>query len=161
MSAPAIGPSVRYLAAGTTQIYWVGTIAVPSAPTRAELDAGWDLSGEVADTGGWFATPTYNDTTRFAATNATSKPGILGTDGTSLMMYADRAGDDIRSLLAHGTSGFIVVFHGGDIVGRLMDVWPVQVARVWQPVKVGDEPAQIPIDFAVTGEIQPGLVVPA
>lgn len=160
MTAPAIVTSERYLAAGTTQIYWVGAIAAPAAPTRAELDAGWDLSWEVADTGGWLATPTYNDTTRFSATNATSKPGILGTDGTSLMMYADRAGDDIRSLLAKGTSGFIVVFHGGDVAGRLMDVWPVQVACLWQPVKVGDDPAQIPIDFAVTGDIKPGLVVP-
>lgn len=161
MTAPAIGSVARYIAAGVTQIYWVGAIAVVTAPTRLELDAGWDLTGEVADTGGWLAKPTYNDTTRFSATNATSKPGILGTDGTGLMMYADRVGDDIRSLLARNASGFIVVFHGGDVAGRLMDVWPVQVACVWQPINVGDEPAQIPIDFAVTGEIHPGLVVPA
>ncbi|GAA2159387.1 phage tail tube protein [Glycomyces lechevalierae] len=160
MTAPAIGQVDRYLAAGTTQIYWVGSIAVASAPTRLELDAGWDLSWEVADTGGWLATPTYNETTRFSAQNATSKPGVLGTDGTSLMMYADRAGDDIRAVLAKGANGNIVVFHGGDVKGRLMDVWPVQVACVWQPVNVGDSPAMIPVDFAVTGDVKPGLTVP-
>lgn len=161
MTAPAIGPVGRYVAAGVTQIYWVGAIAVPAAPSRTELDAGWDLSGEVADTGGWLTTPTYNSTTRFASQNETTRPGTLGVDGTNLMMYADRAGADIRALLAQGTSGFIVVFPGGDVAGRLMDVWPVQVARLWQPVEMGDTPAQIPVDFAVTGDIQPGLTVPA
>lgn len=160
MTAPAIGPVDRYIAAGTTQIYWVGTIAAIATPTRPELDAGWDLSGEVADTGGWLATPTFNSTTRFSSGYETSKRGVLRPDGTSLMLYADRAGDDIRSLLAMGAEGFIVVFHGGDIAGRLMDVWPVQVAAVWQPVSIGDDPAQIPVDFAVTSDPQPGLVVP-
>lgn len=161
MTAPAIGPVDRYIAAGVTQIYWVGTIAVVSSPTRVELDAGWDLSGEVADTGGWLATPTFNATTRFSSTYETSKRGILRPEGTSLMLYADRAGDDIRAILATGTAGFIVVFHGGDIAGRLMDVWPVQVAGVWQPVSIGDDPTQIPVDFAVTSDPRPGLTVPA
>lgn len=160
MTAPAIGSVARYIAAGVTQIYWVGAIAVVTGPTRLELNAGWDLSGEVADTGGWFATPTFNATTAFSAGFETSKRGLLRPDGTSLMLYADRAGDDIRTLLTNGLNGFIVVFPGGDVAGRLMDVWPVQVACVWQPVKIGDEPAQIPVEFAVTADPAPAVTVP-
>lgn len=161
MTAPAIGPVDRYVAAGITQVYWVGTIAVAAAPTRLELDAGWDLSGEVADPGGWIGSPNFVATTGLTSGWETSKPGRRRPEGTSLTLYADRAGDDIRSLLAKGSEGYIVVLHGGDVPGRLMDVWPVEVAALSQAPTIGNDPAQVVAEFAVPAEPALGVTVPA
>lgn len=161
MTAPAIGPAARYVAAGVTQIYWVGTIAVLSAPTRSELNAGVDLSGEVADTGGWTASATFNPSNRLASGWEMSRRGRRRAEGTTITLYADRAGDDIRALLAEGNQGHIVVLHGGDIAGRLMDVWPVEVAALSQPTTIGNDPAQVVAEFAVPDEPVLGVTVPA
>lgn len=161
MTAPAIAPVDRYIAAGVTRIYWVGTIAVVAAPTRLELDAGWDLSGEVADTGGWTGSPSFMPTARLASTWETSRRGRRRPEGTSITLYADRAGDDIRALLAVGTVGNVVVFHGGDVPGRLMDVWPVEVAALSQPTTIIGDPAQVVASFAVPADPVLDVVVPA
>lgn len=160
MAAPPLAASTRYVAVGLARIYWVGSIADTSSPTRGELDAGWDLTGEVAEVIGWGVAVRYVDTTGLTSEWETSRPGRRSADGSALMLYADQAGGDIRSILSAGNAGHIVFFHGGDAPGRLMDVWPVEVASLSQVPDVAGDPATVTVEFARPAAPALGVLVP-
>ena len=44
MPPAPLNPTTRYLAVGIRKVYWVPTVANKNSPTRAELNAGTDLS---------------------------------------------------------------------------------------------------------------------
>ena len=56
MTATPISATVRYIPEGVTHFYWVTTMASYLTPTLAELDAGVDLTPEVAAAGNWGTT---------------------------------------------------------------------------------------------------------
>src|SRR6266576_2439857 len=53
MVAPNISASDRFIPEGTTAFYWVVTMASYLAPSRAELNAGTNLTPEVESSGNW------------------------------------------------------------------------------------------------------------
>ena len=75
MTAPPFSAATRFLDAGTSRIYWVQTIASTSAPTRSELNAGMDVTGEVAEIEGFVLESELNGTTAFSAVVETSDVG--------------------------------------------------------------------------------------
>lgn len=160
MAAPPLASSARYVAAGLTRIYWVESIADVHAPTRSELDAGVDLTGEVAETVGWGVQPGYIDTTGLTSEWETNRPGRSTADGSALMLYADQAGADIRATLRPRAQGNVVILHGGDVLGHLMDVWPAEVASLSQVPDVAGDPATVAIEFARPAAPALGVPVP-
>ena len=159
MPATPMAASSRYFRRGITVVYWVPTIASKSAPTRSELNAGTDLSGEVADIDGWQVTSNTVDTPALASLFTGKINGATEADNSSLTFYSDLGSVDVRSLLQRGTRGFVVWMDEGDTTGLLMDVFPVQVISA--PKQRGlDDPARIMIQFAVTSEPAENVTVP-
>jgi hypothetical protein len=162
MAATPIASTTRYINPGVTKVYYCATISDRSAPTRAELDAGTDLSGEINAVDGF--TVTGDDVeTRDMATTFTSKiPGRTSADDSSITFYADVTGTDARALLPRGTNGFIVFLDGGDVAGSLMDVYPIRVKSVGKPRSAeGTDPATVEIQFSITAEPAEDVTIPS
>lgn len=160
MVASNIGASSRYIPEGTTVFYWVPTITNISSPTRGQLDAGTNLTPEIAEVGDWAITSDSIDVPDLVSTFTAKIPGKVSVDGTTITMYATPTGADARTLMPRGTSGYIVKFGGGDVAARKCDVFPVKVASAGKPVAIGD-PAHIVFQYTVTALPAEDVSVPA
>ncbi|MFS0697755.1 hypothetical protein [Streptomyces nitrosporeus] len=158
--ATPIQASVRYYRRGITRVLWVPTIAAPTAPTRAELDAGTALEGETGAMGGW---QTTSETVATPALGSRFTPvvgGAITAADSSLTFWASRDGDDVRALLVREASGFIVWMDEGDVPTQTMDVYPVTVTSQAK-VRELDSAAQIMCQFAITSEPRENVAIPA
>ncbi|MCQ9178950.1 hypothetical protein KMT30_07870 [Streptomyces sp. IBSBF 2953] len=160
MVATPISASSRYIPPGTRQYYFVPAIASLASPSRPELDAGTDLTGEVADVSGFQTTSESTDTPDLGSRFVPKIPGRISADDSSITMYASDDSQDVRQLLPRDTAGFIVQFPEGDIAGRTMDVFPVKVASAPKMTDIED-PAKIEVQFTITGEPEENVTVPA
>ncbi|WAZ20165.1 hypothetical protein STRCI_001264 [Streptomyces cinnabarinus] len=160
MVATPISASTRYIPPGTRAYYWVPTIAVKAAPTRVELDAGTDLTGEVADVSGFQTTSESTDTPDLGSRFTSKIPGRITADDSSITLYASEDSQDVRQLLPRDTAGFIVQFPEGDVAARTMDVFPVKVSSAPKETSIED-PGKIMVQFTVTSEPVENVTVPA
>jgi len=162
MAATPITPVNRYWPVGTTRWLWVPTIAnYLVAVTRAEINAGTDLSGEVNDLDGWTVTSGTIDTPDVNSRFRSKIPGPIEAEDSSLTLYADPSGSDVRTLLPRDTTGYVVRLDGGDIAGRKMSVFPVKVASQNKLMGVDEEAGRIEISFTITGIPAEDLTIPA
>lgn len=162
MPATPLTASTRYIAPETTKIYWVDTIASKASPTRVELDAGTDITGEVADAAGW-ELAADNVATPDGGSKFTSQvSGRITPPDTSVACYASSDTIDIRDLLARDDAGFIVILHGGDVAGQKMTVWPVRVRSVSAPVDyAASNASMVNVQFSITSEPAENVAIPA
>lgn len=162
MAATPIAAVNRYWPVGTTRWLWVPTIAnYTVAVTRAEINAGTDLSGEVADLDGWTVTSNQIDTPDVNSRFRSKIPGAIEAEDSSLTLYADPSGADVRTLLPRDTTGYVIRMDGGDIAGRKMSVFPVKVASQNKLMGVDEEAGRIEIAFTITRIPAEDLTIPA
>jgi hypothetical protein len=138
MAAPNIAASDRFIPEGTTAYYWVVTMASYLSPSRAELNAGTNLTPEVESSGNWAVTSGAIDTPDLATTFTSQIPGKISVDGSTLNMYADDNQADARTLMPRNAVGYIVKFPGGDVTGRKMSIFPVKVGSLGEPTAFGN-----------------------
>lgn len=160
MAAPNINPADRYFDVGTTRVIWCTTIANIAAPTRSELNAGIDLSPEVAEFEGFSVTAEEIETPDMQSLFAGKIGGKTSVDDSSLTFYASRDGNDVRQILPISTEGYVVWMDGGDIAGHSMDVYPVRVRSTPKQRSTSDA-ARIQVQFSVTRVPQENLAIPA
>lgn len=162
MAAPAIPASTRYTTRGTTKFYWLATLANPAAPTRSELNAGVDLSPQVADRSGWSVKSSMIATPDAASRYTSTIPGVIEAEDSSVTMYMDKEGVDARALMPRDEDGFMVVLDGGDVPGNKMDVYPVTVTSHSKNREVdGGKADTLVISYAITSEPYENLTVPS
>lgn len=162
MAAPAITASTRYTSRGTTKFYWVAAISNPAAPTRSELNAGIDLTPQVADRSGWSVSSTQIPTPDAASRYTSTIPGVIEAEDSSLTLYMDKEGVDARSIMPRDATGFIVILDGGDIAANKMDIYPVTVTSHSKNREVqGDNADTLVISYAITSEPYENVAVPA
>jgi hypothetical protein len=127
MAATPLNPAERFSALGSLEVVFVPVIAAADGiPTRAEIDAGTDLTTEIAEWEGFLVqseTIDVPDLTRYTGTI----PGRITVEPGQLSIYADRGAVDVRTVLPRDTTGYILLMDNGDTPTDLMDVWPVQV----------------------------------
>jgi hypothetical protein len=161
MTATPIASTTRYINPGVTKIYYCSTISDKSAPTRSELDAGTDLTGEINAIDGFVTTGDDVETPDMASTFTSKIPGRTSADDSSITFYADLTGADARALLPRGTNGYIVIMDGGDVAGSLMDVYPIRVKSLGKPRSTeGTDPATVEIQFSITAEPAEDVEIP-
>lgn len=160
MSASAIWASSRFFHVGVTAVLWTPTLANLFAPTRAELNASIDLSGEIAAIDGWVATSDEIDVPPDPGFRYQSAlPGFVTHEDSKLSFWTDRSGLDARSLMPEDTSGYVIWMDGGDVPGYRMEVFPVTVRSIGK-YRTLDDAARITVCFSIYSEPQE-LVVPA
>lgn len=160
MVATPITSSARYIPPGVRSYYFCPAIANKAAPTRPELDAGTDLTGEIAAVEGFMVSSDSVETPDLKSRFTSKIPGRITADDSSMNFYADSASDDVRTLLPRDTAGFVVSFPEGDVAGQTMDVFPVKVASAPKQTDI-EAPAQIQVQYTITAEPAEDITVPA
>lgn len=163
MPAPDVTLATRFNPVGTTKYYWVPTISNKAAPSRAELNAGTNLSADLYAVEGFTVKSTSVDTPDISTLFVSQTTGRITADESSITMYLDAAGADSRTLMPRGTAGFVVRLEGGDVSGRKMDVFPVKVQSVSKANlnAGGDAAAGIMYSYAITSEPAENVTIPA
>lgn len=160
MAATPMAATSRYFRPGVTKIYIVDTIADINAPTRVELDAGTDVSAEVAEIEGFQVTSNTLDTPDFGSRFSSKIPSDIVADDSALITYADSTSVDIRSVVTRDQNTHVVIMDEGDTVGLLMDVFPVRVSAT-PKLRARSDPAQIRAQFTVTSEPAENVTIPS
>lgn len=163
MPASALASSQRYYRPETTEFTIVSAIADITAPTRIELDAGTDVSGEVADVSGFQVTAETIDTPDYGSKFIGSIGGATTAADSVLTCYLNldsSTGSDIRDELTRGDNTHLCIYDSGDVEANLMDVYPVQVTAM-PKMRGRTDPARIEVQFSVTAEPAEDVAVPA
>jgi len=149
MVAPAIAAATRYFQPGTTKVLVLPSIASLSAgATRAEINAGTDVSGDVAGINGFQVTSGQLDTPDLGGRFTKRVPGRLTADDSSITFYADIAGTHIRTVLSRDQNTYIGILDGGDVTGRKADYFQVTVAAVGKVRDMEDAP-RLTVTFTI------------
>lgn len=163
MAAPAIAASTRYTSRGTTRFLWLPAVAdTTTGPTRSEINAGTDLTTQIADRNGWSVSSTMIETPDAATRYTSTIPGPISAEDSSFTFYMDREGVDARALMPRDEEGYVFVMDGGDVVGNKADLFPVTVVSHSKNREVGGDNADtIVISYAITAEPTENIAVPA
>lgn len=162
MPAPSVAAVNRYINPGVTKIVFCTSVVNKSAPTRAEINAGQDVSLWVATAEGWSVMSEQVATPNMASTFDSKIGGKTSSEDSSLTCYADIAGTDARALWPRGTTGFILWLDGGDIAARKMDVFPVLViSKPKERDPEGGTAARMRFQFSITSEPVEDVAIPA
>lgn len=160
---PALNKSTRFFQPEVSRVHFLPTIAATTLiPTRAEITAGTNVTAEIADLSGWQVRADMIATPDLASRFVSQIAGRTKAEQSSITYYADKTGDDIRTVNPRGQTGYIVFMDGGDVptTGK-MDVYPVEVAAVGKARSTGDQALQVTIDYAITGPPAEDVAIPA
>jgi hypothetical protein len=161
MPAVPLSPYPRYFPPGNRKYYWLTAVANPAAPTRAELNAGTDLSGQIAAISGFGPVMTRSDVTPLGSAVVVVLNTIVDVNsGTNeLLIYASADSHDVRLLMPPGSAGFVVLLPEGDISGQYCEVWPANVnAMFFEPAT--ETPGEIHFQFTITGMPAQNVLIP-
>ncbi|SRR6266568_7756630 len=161
MPPAPLTPTVRYHPPGIRKVYWVATIANYLAPTRTELNAGTDLTAEIATGGmtGWSLAGSTVDSGDLGAEFVSTVPGRLTSASNSIDFYLSQNDVDARTLLPQNANGYVVVLWAGDVTGQKMDVFPARVITQANDSNTED-PGKTTIEFAITKKPAVAIVIP-
>jgi hypothetical protein len=162
MSLPtptALSSSTRYTPPGQRKVWWVPTISNKNTPTLAEMSAGTDVTGEVASMDGWSVSSDTQDAPDLGSKFVSQVSGAITAPSSSLNCYMSSTSTDIRSLLARGSAGFIVLPWDGAGSANKCDVFPVQVTAMPKQSSTTDV-AQIQVQFAITSVPVENIAIP-
>ncbi|MDN5853520.1 MAG: hypothetical protein L0K86_11875 [Actinomycetia bacterium] len=160
MPAPLVEAYDAFYPVGKCVVNIVTTMADYNAPTRAELNAGTDVTRQTKMIEGWAAEGEQIDRPDYAALFTSKIGGRQNAADSSLVIYAKQTGLDIRQTLIVGYNGFVVLMPGGDITGYKMDVFPVLVRS--KPKQWTDsDPFAIQYQFSIRQPPAEDLTIPA
>lgn len=150
----------RFYRRGISKTKWAPAVAGTS-PTRAEITAGVDLSPSVAGINGFqfsnspIATPDLSD----SFDSQISGPDTVGD--SSVDFYDDDTSTTVRTALAKGTPGYMLLFPYGDVVTKRLEKWPATTLGVNDAWSMDAVAAQFNVQFAITSRPVQNGVTPA
>lgn len=165
MPATKLPVSERFFHPEISTVYFLPAIAATTRiPTRVEISAGHDLTDEIATVSGWQKTTGTLATPDWGSLFTSQIPGRTTAADSSITFYADVDGQDVRTILEAGMTGFVVFCDGGDNegsgTGKVADVFPVRVTSVGK-VRGQEAALQLTIGFAITREPKDDVPLPA
>lgn len=157
----------RFIGRGKYSAWFCPAIVSTNAPTRAELNAGTVIIAPgspmveaVAAMSGWDSSVDF-----VAVPDGNSKfnktiPGTTTAGNPTLEIYSDDAAKPVQTALAENTIGFMCFAYKGDVAGRPMQVWKVQVGGNNEMPDLGNTAHKFRIQFAALDEPNKNSVVP-
>lgn len=141
----------RFFRRGVSEVFFLTAVADPSAPTAAEITAGVDLSEPLADIGGFMLNNSPIETPSLKTTFDSQIEGVDKTADSTLTFDDDDTNEVVRTALAKGEVGFIVLCPYGNATGKRAEVWPVKSTGFNDQWNLNAESAKAVASFAVTG----------
>lgn len=158
MVAPDIARVDAYTGQGKVEFVWYETFADYLNPTRAELDAGVTLTPVVCGRDGWTSEPTQIPTPNARDTEESSITGKRTYAQSQLTTYIAEEGTDSRDLMAEGDKGYIGQYPSGDVAGRKLDIFPVEVATMALQISInGEDPDTAQFTYNIKGRPYRGV----
>lgn len=126
----------RFVPSGVSAVVFVTSTPTLSGPTQAQITAGTKLTDpslsqqaeSMKQMDGWEAAsqsaPVPDVSSKFDKT----VPGRQSAGTPTITMYLDDSSVVIRTALAEGTNGYILIMAGGQAATKLVDIYPVRVA---------------------------------
>lgn len=152
MPPTPLNKTTRFSPQGTSRYYWLPTVAAADMiPTRTEIDAGTDLTSEVAAVTGWSTTPNQIDTPDAGSRFVSRVPGSITADDSSLTFYGSKDGDDARTFFTRDMTGYVMFADAGDVPGAKAEIFPVTVLNV-SPVRDITGAFQVVVSFSITDD---------
>ncbi|WP_256789810.1 hypothetical protein [Frankia sp. AvcI1] len=111
---------------GQTNWYFVPAISNPAAPTAAEINAGINLSKNISDISGFKFENKPIETPDLSTAFVSTVDGEDSAADCALKLYDDTASQTIRTALAKGTNGFMVISPYAKTASSKCRVWPVR-----------------------------------
>lgn len=150
VATPIALPSV-YVPVSYRHINWYPAVANIASVTRAEINAGTDLTGAIPSDGvkGFTVAANFVDVATFTGgLSAKISMNTLTAATSSLDFLMSLTSSDVRTLLTRGLSGFIGMMWEGDVAGRKQTVFSTTIASQ-SPTPDGGKEARITIEFAL------------
>jgi hypothetical protein len=140
----------RYTRKGLSKIYFVPSLASTTSPSIAEITAGTNLGAAVSDISGFTFSNDPISTPDLASTFVPTIPGEDSSDNPSMTFYEDDTVTTLKTALAKGNDGFIVLMPVGATATKPAEVWPVTSTGTNSNWSVGNDAATFTTQFAVT-----------
>lgn len=144
----------RFMRKGKSRFYWVPTIvSALYVPTAAEVTAGSRLDASISDISGFTFGNNPINVPDMSKAFVGQINGEDASEDSSLTFYEDDTTNTIRTLLAKGTNGFVVIFKSGTAganpaAADKADVWPVIVASNAPQYTADNEAAKFLVKFS-------------
>lgn len=160
MAATPLAATTRYIRPGKTEVIITPTVASTSgAATRAEINAGLAVQGEIQSVAGFTQSATKIDTPDWGSRVVTSIPGLLSIADSSITFYGSDDGADIREELAMDDECVVIFMDNGDTATDPMDVFKCAVSSV-APSRDGQNAVTVTVSFTVR-EVFERVAIPA
>lgn len=153
----------RFVRPGVTEVYFLTTVAdMSTGPTKAELEAGKNLSGFIRSISGFNTTVGRIPTPDLGSRHESSIPGNLETSESTIEFYEDLDSNELETTFKRDTEGYIAIYPRGQKEGDTSGFcYPVRVGSRSANITVSSsDPATFTVTFAVTGEPAEDLAVP-
>lgn len=141
----------KFFRRGVSLIRFLPAVANPAAPTAPEISAGTNLTASIGGISGFQLSnspiPVPDLSTIFTSQ-------ITGEDtvaDSSLTINDDDTTSTIRTTLAKGTSGFILLQPYGATAAKRCEVWPIKVTGYNDEWSLDNSNAKSVVQFAITG----------
>lgn len=159
MPATPISSTQRYIRAGTTKVVLVDSIASTTlAATRAEINGGTEVAGEISSATGFSQTSNSVETPDWGSRITTKIPGRITIEDSSITFYGDEDGADIREVLVRDQDINVIFMDGGDVAATPMDVFKTTVSSI--TTTKDDGPVMVVVSFTVR-QVGESLPIPA
>lgn len=160
MPATPLATAQRFSALSGLEIIYIPVIAATNGtPTRAEINAGTDLTTEVMEWSGFSTTAETIETPDLTAFVG-KIPGRISAEDSSLTLYADRGRADVRTVLPRGTVGYLAFMDEGDVATKKMDIFPIQVNSL-TTVRSMEAATVLRVDVSMTRIPFDNITIPA
>lgn len=128
------------------------SVASKAAPTTAEVTAGTDILVQLAEITGFIFANTPIMVPDMTTTFTKQIGGEDTAEASSITFYEDDTTNAIRTALAKGTTGFVLLYPytATPASTAKCEVWPVRVTSSARQWSTGNDPARYVVSFAIT-----------
>jgi hypothetical protein len=143
--------------------------ANPGAPTRLEINAGVDVTAQIADWAGFTVTTELIDVPNVGNKYVPRIGGRVTAEDSSITFHLSETGADIRAHLnadesgvggPPATRGWYLLADAGDVAGRLADLYPFEVTGMGK-IRALDSNLRITVSLAFRSRPYENIALPA
>jgi hypothetical protein len=141
----------KFFRRGVSLVRFLPAVANPAAPSGAEISAGTVLTAAISAISGFQLSNSPIPVPDLATVFTAQINGEDTVADSTLTLNDDDTTTAIRTALAKGTSGFILLQPYGATAGKRCEVWPVKVTGYNDEWSVDNTNAKSVVGFAITG----------